>query len=118
MLVAIWGSRVMLALVPGSLPRADDVGVDARVVGFACAVAVMAGIIFGVASALTSRDRASPPRFKWGTRVTGNARRRFGRRLIVAAEVALSVVLLIGAGSRGRLCAPASSYPASTQPAC
>jgi len=99
MLVAIWGSRVMLALVPGSLPRADDVGVDARVVGFACVVAVVAGIIFGVASALhIARQSVASTLQSGGTRLTGNARRRFGRRLIVAAEVALSVVLLIGAG--------------------
>ena len=99
MLVAVWGSRVMLALVPGSLPRADDVGVDARVVAFACAVAVVAGIIFGVASALhIARQSVASTLQSGGTRLTGNARRRFGRRLIVAAEVALSVVLLIGAG--------------------
>jgi predicted permease len=99
MLVAILGSRVMLALVPGSLPRADDVGVDARVVGFACAVAVVAGTIFGVASALhIAHQSVAATLQSGGTRLTGNLGRRFGRRLIVAAEVALSVVLLIGAG--------------------
>jgi predicted permease len=99
MLIAVWGSRVMLALVPGSLPRADDVGVDARVVGFACAVAVVAGIVFGIASALhVARQSVAATLQSGGARLTGNARRRFGRRLIVAAEVALSVVLLVGAG--------------------
>jgi putative ABC transport system permease protein len=97
--IAIWGSRVMLALVPGSLPRADDVAVDARVVAFACAVAVLAGIAFGIASALhIARRSVAATLQSGGTRLTGNARQRFGRRLIVAAEVALSVVLLVGAG--------------------
>jgi predicted permease len=97
--IAIWGSRVMLSLVPGSLPRADDVAVDARVVAFACAVAVLAGIAFGIASALhIARRSVAATLQSGGTRLTGNARQRFGRRLIVAAEVALSVVLLVGAG--------------------
>ena len=97
--IAIGGSRVMLSLVPGSLPRADDVAVDARVVAFACAVAVAAGIAFGIASALhIARRSVAATLQSGGTRLTGNARQRFGRRLIVAAEVALSVVLLVGAG--------------------
>ena len=97
--IAIWGSRVMLSLVPGSLPRADDVAVDDRVVGFACAVAVVAGIVFGIASALhIARRSVAATLQSGGTRLTGNARQRLGRRMIVAAEVALSVVLLVGAG--------------------
>src|SRR5689334_12110390 len=99
LLIAVWGSRVMLALVPGSLPRADDVGVDVRVVAFAAVVAVLAGIAFGFASALhVARQSVAATLQSAGTRLTGNARRRLGRRLIVATEVALSVVLLVGAG--------------------
>jgi predicted permease len=102
MLIAIWGSRVMLALVPGNLPRADDVGVDLRVIGFATAIAIVAGITFGTASALhVARQSVAATLQSGGARLTGNARRRFGRRLIVAAEVALSVVLLVGAGLLG-----------------
>ena len=102
MLIAVWGSRVMLALVPGSLPRADDVGVDVRVVGFACLVAVIAGIVFGMASALhVARQSVAVTLQSGGARLTGSIGRRFGRRLIVAAEVALSVVLLVGAGLLG-----------------
>ena len=98
-LIAVWGSRVMLALVPGSLPRADDVGVDVRVVAFAWIIAVAAGIVFGVASAWhVARQSVAVTLQTAGTRLTGSKRRRFGRRLIVAAEVALSVVLLVGAG--------------------
>ena len=99
MIIAIWGSRVMLSLVPGSLPRADDVHVDVRVAAFAALVAILAGIAFGIASALhVGRQSVAATLQSAGARLTGNATRRFGRRLIVAAEVALSVVLLIGAG--------------------
>ena len=102
LVIATWGSRVMLALVPGSLPRADDVGVDFRVAGFVCGIAIAAGIAFGFASALhIARQSVAATLQSAGTRLTGNARRRFGRRLIVAAEVALSVVLLVGAGLLG-----------------
>jgi predicted permease len=99
MLIAVWGSRAMLALVPGSLPRADDVGIDLRVGGFACVVAVVAGVAFGLAGAMhVARQSVAATLQSAGSRLTGNARRRFGRRLIVATEVALSVVLLVGAG--------------------
>jgi putative ABC transport system permease protein len=99
LLIATWGSRVMLALVPGNLPRADDVGIDVRVVAFAGLVAVIAGIAFGMATALhVARQSVAATLQSAGTRLTGNARRRLGRRLIVAAEVALTVVLLVGAG--------------------
>jgi putative ABC transport system permease protein len=98
-LIAVSGSRVMLALVPGSLPRADDVSVDARVAGFTLLVAIVAGAVFGVAGALhIARQSVAATLQSAGTRLTGSPRRRFGRRLIVAAEVALSVVLLVGAG--------------------
>jgi putative ABC transport system permease protein len=97
--IAIWGSRVMLALVPGSLPRADDVSVDVRVIGFACLVSIGAGIVFAIASALhVGRQSVAATLQSAGTRLTGSTRRRFGRRVIVAAEVALSVILLVGAG--------------------
>ena len=102
MAIAVWGSRVMLALVPGSMPRADDVGVDLRVIAFACLVSIVAGTAFGLATALhVGRQSVAATLQSAGTRLTGNVRRRFGRRAIVAAEVALSVVLLVGAGLLG-----------------
>jgi putative ABC transport system permease protein len=100
--IAVWGSRVMLALVPGSLPRADDVGVDVRVIAFACVLAIAAGSMFGIASAWhVGRQSVAATLQSAGSRLTSNARRRFGRRAIVAAEVALSVILLVGAGLLG-----------------
>jgi predicted permease len=97
--IAVGGSRVMLALVPGSLPRADDVGVDARVLVFTLAVALVAGIVFGLAGAWhIGRQSVAVTLQTAGARLTGNLRRRLGRRLVVASEVALSVILLVGAG--------------------
>jgi putative ABC transport system permease protein len=96
--LAYWGARVMLSLVPGSMPRADDVGVDWRVLSAATLVAVIAGISFGIAATYSVRwTRLSAELHSGGTRTTGDRSRRFGRQLLVTAEVALSLMLLIGA---------------------
>jgi putative ABC transport system permease protein len=94
--VAVWGSRALLALVPGNLPRADDVALDARVVLVTIAIAVAAAVAFGLASAVHA-GRGSLVAGLQGLRATSGLGRRAGRRLLVAAEVALSLVLLVGA---------------------
>ncbi|HXO18918.1 MAG TPA: FtsX-like permease family protein, partial [Thermoanaerobaculia bacterium] len=99
LLFAVWGSRLMLALVPGSLPRADDVGVDARVAVAALALALLVSAFLGAALALSAgRGREAEVLQGGSARATGDVARRLGRRLLVAAEVALSLVLLIAAG--------------------
>ncbi|MFN2565811.1 MAG: ADOP family duplicated permease [Gemmatimonadaceae bacterium] len=94
---AVWGSRALLALVPGNLPRADDVAVDVRVVLVTVAVATAAGVIFGIATAFHS-GHATLASGLQGVRSTAGLARGVGRRALVAAEVALSLVLLVGAG--------------------
>ena len=100
LVVAYWGTRIMLALVPGSLPRADDVGLDWRVLSMAVALTMFIGIALGLAAAYAAR--AGSAAFLAGlhagdARSGGSVRHRNGRRLVVAAEVALSLMLLIGA---------------------
>jgi predicted permease len=96
--LSYWATRLMLALVPGSLPRADDVGLDWRVLSVAALVALVAGVIFGTAAAYSVRwGRLSGALHSGGARSAGSTGQRYGRRLMVAAEVALSLVLLIGA---------------------
>lgn len=85
--IAFWGTKVMVALVPGSLPRADDVAFDWRVLSFAGFLALIAALGFGVAAAYAVRLRF--------TRAAVSASRM--RRILVMTEVALSLVLLIGA---------------------
>jgi putative ABC transport system permease protein len=94
--VAAWASRALWALVPGNLPRADDVAVDARVVTLTIAVAAAAAVAFGLAAALHT-GRGSLASGLQGLRATSGLGRRAGRRLLVAAEVALSLALLVGA---------------------
>ena len=100
--LAIFGTRVMLALVPGQLPRADDVTVDWRVVAAAAASALAAGTLFGMAAAAHVRGSPLAPALTGGSaRATGSAARTSGRRILVGAQIALSLVLLVAAGLLG-----------------
>ena len=98
-LVALWGVRALKALAPPDLPNLAAVAVDGRVLAFTFAVSVATGIAFGLVPAL----QVSRPRFseslKEGRQGTGGGLRgRRTRRALVVAEVALALVLLVGAG--------------------
>ena len=96
---ASWGVRAMLALVPGTLPRADDVQVDWRVLAVAVGLSAACGIVFGLVSSLTfSRTNVLATLQGTGLRTSRGPRARLGRRALVTLQVALSLVLLITAG--------------------
>ncbi|MFL5616408.1 MAG: ADOP family duplicated permease [Gemmatimonadaceae bacterium] len=99
LVVATLATRVMLALVPGQLPRADDVAIDWRVL-LACAVcALLAGIVFGIAAAAHARGAPLASALSGGSaRATAGVSRTSGRRMLVGAQIALSLVLLVAAG--------------------
>jgi predicted permease len=97
LMVANWGTNAALALLPTTLPRASEVGLDARVLIFTVGISLLTGILSGLAPALkTSRWRLSET-LKEGERGASNARGR-AQGTMVAVEMALAVVLLIGAG--------------------
>ena len=94
--VAAGGVRAVVALTPPGLPRAAAIGVDGAVLLFALAVTVTIGVVVGVVPAFqVSRDLVVGLR-EHSSRVTGG--HRFVRRALVVAEVALAIVLLVGAG--------------------
>jgi putative ABC transport system permease protein len=96
--LAYWATKFMLTLVPGSMPRADDIGIDWRVLAFAAAVAIVGGVVFGIAATSSvSWSRLAGTLHAGDTRSTGTIAHRYGRRLLVATEVALALMLLIGA---------------------
>lgn len=96
--IAWWTTRIMLSLVPGAMPRADDIGLDWRVLSFAALVALMAGAGFGAAASFAVRwSRLGSSLHAGDLRSAGSVRHRYGRRLLAATEVALSLMLLIGA---------------------
>ena len=100
--LATFATRIMLALVPGQLPRADDVAIDWRVLSTAAACALLAGTVFGIAAAEYARRGSVASALGAGSvRATAGARRAAGRRLLVGAQIALSLVLLVAAGMLG-----------------
>jgi predicted permease len=98
LLLAIGGLRLLLKLGPDTLPRLGEIGVDARVLGFTFAVSFVTGIIFGIFPAL----RASRVDLNGVLKDTGRSYSSTGqhrlRNLFVVSEIALSLMLLIGAG--------------------
>jgi len=99
-LLASVGIRPFVAFWPGSLPRAEEVHLDWRVLLFALAVSLASGILFGLAPALRAPSRRLEQSLRAGSRtVAGGTRRLHG--IFVISEVALAVVLLVCAGLLG-----------------
>jgi predicted permease len=97
LLLAAWGTKAVLATLPGALPRAAEVALDSRVLLFTLALSLFAGIIFGLAPALkTSRVNLEEILKETGRGASGARHRLQG--VFVAAEVAMALVLLVGAG--------------------
>jgi putative ABC transport system permease protein len=101
LLFAFWGLRLLKLINPegaGAIPRLDEVSLDFRVLGFTLGVACLTGILFGLAPALQISKPDLQHTLKEGGRgFTGTHGQRL-RGVLVIAEVALSLVLLIGAG--------------------
>jgi len=99
LLLAVWGVYLLVAFGPAELPRAGEVAVDIRALGFTFAVSLLTGIIFGLAPALQASRPDLNETLKDGVRgATGSAGYRRMRSLLVVSEIALSLVLLVGAG--------------------
>jgi putative ABC transport system permease protein len=95
------GARALLALTPGNLPRAQEFSsaplLDWRVMAFTMAVALLTGLIFGIFPALQiSRTDVNSTLKESGSR-SGSGRRHFARDAMVVSEIALALVLLVGA---------------------
>ncbi|HEX6730434.1 MAG TPA: ABC transporter permease [Pyrinomonadaceae bacterium] len=99
LLLAIWSTKAVMALAPDNIPRLNEVGFDTRIFGFALVVSLVTGIVFGLVPALHATKPDLNEGLKEGQR--GSMESTFGkrtRRALVVAEVALSLMLLIGAG--------------------
>ena len=101
-LVAAWGLSAFRALAPASfaaLPGIAHVGLDTRVLAVALLVSAATGLVFGVIPALTASDQqVSSTLHEEGRGGSGSARSSRTRAVLVVAELALSLVLLVGAG--------------------
>jgi predicted permease len=99
LLPAYWGIRFLLAEKPPALPRISDIAIDGWTLGFTMLVSLLTGVIFGLAPALHASKPDLNESLKEGGRGgAGSAGHNRTRGLLVISQVALSVVLLIGAG--------------------
>ena len=99
LLLALWGVVFMTRLLPESFPRLDDINLDWRVLIFTLIASVLTGILFGLAPALQlSRTDVQESLKESGRSASSGRRQNRLRNLLIIGEVALSVVLLVGAG--------------------
>jgi len=99
LLLAIWSLDLLVSLKPANLPRLAEIGVNRTIFLFTFAISVVTGLLFGVAPALQASKSDLNEGLKESSRGgTDSPRRQRMRSLLVVSEVALSLVLLVGAG--------------------
>jgi putative ABC transport system permease protein len=99
LVLAQLGVRLLRAWLPAGLPRVASITIDPRVLAAAAGAAIVTGLIFGIVPALQSRRPDLVGSLKEGGRsATAGGRAQFLRSILVVAEVALAVILLVGAG--------------------
>jgi predicted permease len=99
LLLAVWGIDLLLAISPDNIPRFAEIKLDNRALFFTAAVAILTGVLFGLAPALHASKLNLNETLKEGGRsATAGLRHQRGRSLLVVAEVAIALVLLISAG--------------------
>jgi putative ABC transport system permease protein len=98
LVLAAWGTGLLVQALPGGTPRLDQVRLDGIVLVFTLVVATLTGIVFGLAPALRAARPDLVPELTDAARGSGGPqRRRLGAALIVA-EIAVALVLLVSAG--------------------
>jgi predicted permease len=97
LLFASWGATAVLGTLPGALPRAKEVSLDSRVLLFTMALSLFAGIVFGLAPALKTSRVDLQEILKESGRGLSGARHPL-QGIFVTGEVAMALVLLVGAG--------------------
>ncbi len=96
---AFWGTSLLVAFKPDNLPRVAEIGVDGRVLGFTLGISILTGLIFGLAPAwAASRGRAGDALKEGGRSATAGSARQRLRSAFVVAELAVALILLVGAG--------------------
>jgi len=99
LMLAIWGTDLLLAVSPRDLIGLDHVRVNTNVLLFTAAVTLLTGLIFGIAPSISASKANLSDALKEGGRdSSGGGRSQKIRSIFVVAEVALALVLLIGAG--------------------
>ncbi|MGH9742537.1 MAG: ABC transporter permease [Candidatus Acidiferrum sp.] len=97
LLLAFWGTKAVLGVLPGALPRASEISLDSRVLFFTLALSLFTGIVFGLAPALKSSRANLQQILQESGRGSSGVRHRL-QGVFVAVELAMALVLLVGAG--------------------
>ncbi|HZS47549.1 MAG TPA: ABC transporter permease [Blastocatellia bacterium] len=97
-LLAIKGIHLLVAAGPADLPRLNEIGIDGRVLGFAVGAVFLTGLICGILPALQASRTQLSEILKQGSKTSSIGFNRYTRGLLVVSEIALALVLLIGAG--------------------
>ncbi|HKQ53228.1 MAG TPA: ABC transporter permease [Pyrinomonadaceae bacterium] len=99
LLLSLWGIDLLSAFVPADIPRVGETRLDLTVLSFTLGATLLTGLIFGLAPALSAAKLDLNEALKEGGRSTSEGRGRHRMRsLLIVSEVALSLVLLVGAG--------------------
>src|SRR6476660_8165892 len=98
LVLSIWLTDVLMSMLPEGAPRLEQIGIDYRVLTFALGVSALTGILFGIVPALQASKLDVTSALKEGGRGAEGHRRTNGRSLLLIGEVALSLMLLVGAG--------------------
>ena len=96
--LALWSKDALVAIIPQELPRVAEIGIDGRVLAFTLVLAVSTGLVFGLAPALHATRLNLLESLKEGRLTTAPGGRHRLRWLLVVSEVAMALVLLVGAG--------------------
>ena len=96
--LAFWSVRLLKAAAPSEVPRLDQAGLDLPTLAFALGATLVSSIVFGVVPALRTARPDLQGSLREGGRGSGAVARDRVRHLLVAAEVSLSLMLLVGAG--------------------
>src|SRR5262249_43236356 len=98
LLIAIWGVRWLVSFGPGTIPRVREIAIDPYMAGITLLISVATGVLFGLAPALQVSRPVFADALKESGRASAGVQRNRLRSALVISEVALSLVLLIGAG--------------------
>lgn len=98
-LLAYVGTRALVASAPASIPRLEEIGINAKVLLFTTAISVLAGLLFGLLPALRAGSKKTTAALRDGGRgsTIGRDRHR-ARSVLVVGQVALALMLLVGSG--------------------
>ena len=99
LLLAVWGTDVLVKMSPDALSRTNNIGVDGRVLGFTLLMSLVSGVVFGLVPALqTSRPDLNESLKEGGKGAAGGKVSNRTHNFLIVTEMALALILLIGAG--------------------